>query len=413
MQEEARENDHRKIGKDLNLFVFSDLVGKGLPLFTEKGATVRRELERFTVDEEIKRGYLHVVTPSLAKTDLYKISGHYPYYKDTMYPPMIIDEEELILRPMTCPHHFMLYKSQLRSYRELPIRYAELSPQFRYEKSGELTGLIRVRTFCLADAHIFCTVIQAKSVIKEVLELIDFVNKTLGMMKGKDYRYRLSLGDRKDTKKFYKDNKAWDKAEAVLREVLSETKAPFYEAEGEAAFYGPKIDVQVKKISGVEETAFTVQYDFVMPKRFDLKYIDEKGKEKQPIVIHRSSIGAIERTMAFLIEKYKGAFPTWLTPVQVKVLPISKKNLKYAEKILEKLKENNIRAELDVRNETLNSKIRDAQLEKVSYMLIVGDREEKEGTVSERGRSGKDYGPQKLEDFIKNIGKEIDEKIIN
>lgn len=411
--EEAEASDHRKIGKDLDLFVFSDLVGKGLPLLTGKGATIRRELERFVVDEEIKRGYKHVSTPVLAKTDLYKKSGHYPYYKDTMYPPMKIDEEELILRPMTCPHHFMLYKSRPHSYKELPLRIAEISPQFRYEKSGELTGLMRVRTFCLADAHIIAKKEQAKEVIKEVLDLIDFINSKLGLIKGKDYRYRLSLGDRKDEKKYFKDDKAWGFAEGVLRSVLKETQAPYFEAENEAAFYGPKIDIQFKKISGKEETAFTVQYDFVMPKRFDLTFINEKGREEEPIVIHRSSIGAFERTMAFLIEKYKGNFPTWLTPVQVKVLPITERNIAYGTEVLKKLKTEGLRVELDDRNETLQAKIRDAQLEKVSYMLIVGDREEKTKAVAVRKRSGEDLGSMNLGNFIKALQKEIDEKTIN
>ena len=408
-----KENDHRIIGKNLSLFVFSDLVGSGLPLFTERGAAIRRELERFVQDEELRRDYKHVVTPPLAKTDLYKVSGHYPYYKDTMYPVMKVDEDELILRPMTCPHHFMLYKSQPRSYKELPIRYAELSPQFRYEKSGELSGLMRVRVFCLADAHIFVRQKQATDVIKEVLELIDYISSKLGLIKGIDYRYQLSLGDRSDDKKYYKDDKAWENAENILRNVLVKSKSPFYEAKGEAAFYGPKIDIQMKKLSGKEETAFTVQYDFVMPKRFELKYINEKGKDEEPVVIHRSSIGAIERVMALLIEKYAGNFPTWLTPIQVRILPISKKHLLYASEILKKLRNEDIRAEVDNKNETLNSKIRDAQLEKIAYMIIVGDNEIKEDTVSIRSRSGKDLGSQKLDEFIKNIKYEIDNKIIN
>ncbi|HJX01724.1 MAG TPA: threonine--tRNA ligase [Candidatus Humimicrobiaceae bacterium] len=412
-QEEAKERDHRIIGKNLNLYVFSDLVGKGLPLFTDYGATIKRELERFIIDTEIKRGYKHVVTPHLAKTELYKTSGHYPYYKDTMYPVMKIDEEELILRPMTCPHHFMIYASQLRSYKELPLRIAEMASQFRYEKSGELTGLVRVRTFTLNDAHIFVDPEKVKEEIKSVLDLIEYANGVLGLVKGEDYRFRLSLGDRDNDKKYYKDDLAWDKAEKILRDVLTETNAPYYEEKGEAAFYGPKIDVQLKKINQKEETAFTIQYDFVMPKRFDLKYIDEKGQEKQPIVIHRASIGCIERTMAFLIEKYKGNFPTWLTPVQVKVLPISSRHIKYAKVVLDKLKEENIRVELDDRNATLPGKIRDAQMEKAAYMLILGDKEENTQTVAVRVRIGKDYGQIKLEEFIKNIRKEIDDKIIN
>lgn len=412
-QELAKESDHRVIGKNLNLFTFSDLVGKGLPLLTEKGAVIRRELERFIIDEEIKRGYLHVTTPPLAKTDLYKTSGHYPYYKDTMYPVMKVDEEELILRPMTCPHHFMLYKSGLRSYRELPIRYAEMSPQYRYEKSGELSGLVRVRMFTLNDAHIFVQKDKAIDEIKSVLELIDYANGKLGLIKGVDYRYRLSLGDKKDNKKYYKDDKAWDEAESVLRKVLNDAKAPYFEAENEAAFYGPKIDVQVKKINGKEETAFTVQYDFVMPKRFDLKYIDKDGSEKQPIVVHRAAIGCIERTMAFLIEKYKGSFPTWLTPTQVKVLPITDKQLVYANDVSEKLRSEGLRVELDDRNETLGAKIRGAQEEKVSYMVIIGEKEVKDSVLSIRNRKGENINNISIDEFTNNILKEIKEKDIN
>jgi len=412
-QKLAEESDHRKIGQVLGLFVFSDLVGKGLPIFGPKGAVIKRELERFAMEEEIKRGYHHVVTPDLAKVDLYKKSGHYPYYKDTMYPIMKIDEEELILKPMTCPHHFMFYQSQSHSYRELPYRIGEIAHQYRYEKSGELSGLTRVRMFCLADAHIIAAKSQAKQVIKEVLELIDYINGKLGMLKGVDYRYRLSLGDRNNTEKYFKDDAAWNHAENVLRTVLKEAKAPYFEAENEAAFYGPKIDIQVKKVSGQEETAFTVQYDFVMPKRFDLSFINEQGKEEQPIVIHRSSIGCIERTMAFLIEKYRGNFPTWLTPVQVKVLPITEKHLTYARQVTKLLSNQGIRVELDERNESLPAKIRDAQLEKVAYMLIVGDKEANSASVAVRKRSGEDLGSVKTEDFIKNICKEIDEKIIN
>ncbi len=412
-QDEAKESDHRKIGKDLDLFVFSDLVGAGLPLFTEKGATIRRELERFVQDEEIKRRYKHVITPVLAKTDLYKTSGHYPYYKDTMYPVMKVDEEELILRPMTCPHHFMLYKSRPRSYKELPLRYAELSPQFRYEKSGELSGLMRVRIFCLADAHIITPLENAENEIKDVLSLIDFVNSTLGLKKGEDYRYRLSLGDRSDSKKYYKDDESWNKAEEILRKVLVDTKSPYYEAEGEAAFYGPKIDVQVKKVSGKEETAFTVQYDFVMPKRFDLKYIDSEGKEVQPIVVHRSSIGAFERTMAFLIEKYKGNFPVWLSPIQVKLLPITERNLEYSQSILERLRAEDIRVEIDERSEKLGAKIRNAQLEKIPYMLIIGDKEQEANKVAVRLRNGKDLGQIELDNLVEIVKDKVKNKSLD
>jgi threonyl-tRNA synthetase len=410
MIEEAEKRDHRKIGKDLKLFVFSDLIGKGLPTFGPKGATFKRELERFTIDEELKRGYHHVITPDLAKVDLYRKSGHYPYYKDTMYPIMKIDEEELILKPMTCPHHFMFYKSEPHSYRDLPYRIGEIAHQYRYEKSGELSGLTRVRMFCLADAHIIAAKDQAKQVIKEVLELIDFINETLGLVKGKDYRYRLSLGDRADTKKYYKDDKAWDYAENVLREVLTEVKAPFYEAANEAAFYGPKIDIQVKKVSGSEETAFTVQYDFVMPERFDLTFINKDGKEERPIVIHRSSIGCLERTMAFLIEHYGGAFPTWLSPTQAIIIPVSEKFNGYGEKVSAELKQAGVRVELDNSDESLGKRIREAEKQKTPYILVVGEKEMKDKSVAIRKRGEGDLGAQKMEKFVEMIMEEIKKK---
>ncbi|MFH0749837.1 MAG: threonine--tRNA ligase [Candidatus Gottesmanbacteria bacterium] len=410
-EKSAKEHDHRKLGKDLGLFVFSDLVGKGLPMLTGKGATIRRELERFIVDEELKRGYTHVITPPLAKVDLYKTSGHYPYYKNTMYPPMKVDDEELILRPMTCPHHFMLYKSEQHSYRELPIRIAEISPQFRYEKSGELTGLMRVRMFCLADAHIVSQKENVREEIKNVLDLIDFVNTTLGMKKGVDYRYRLSLGDRKDTKKYYKDDAAWDNAEQVLRDVLIETNAPYFEGANEAAFYGPKIDIQFKNIAGHEETAITVQYDFVMPKRFQLTYIDTDGKEKEPIVIHRSSLGAFERTMAFLIEKYAGAFPLWLSPIQLSIIPIAERHVNGAKKIAEQCKGAGIRVELNEKNEPMGAKIREATLQKIPFMAIIGDREIADNTVSVRTRNGEDLKAIKLSDFINRLSNDIEHKL--
>jgi len=415
MQEVAKESDHRKLGKELKLFVFSDLVGKGLPLWTERGATVRRELERFIVDEEIKRGYLHVYTPDLASLNLYRTSGHYPYYKDTMYAPIKIDEEEFMLRPMTCPHHFALYQSEIRSYKQLPMRIAELAKLYRYEKSGELTGLMRVRSFCLADAHIICTQEQAEQEIKGALDLIEFAASVLGFKANVDYRYRLSLGDRENEKKYYKDDKAWDDAEEVLRSVLSEQKVDSYEAKDEAAFYGPKIDIQMKNVAGKEDTAFTVQYDFVMPKRFNLKYVDKDTQEKEPVVIHRSSIGAIERVMAFLIERYKGAFPTWLSPEQVALVPIGEDNHAYADKLEKELKEAGIRVLNDKRDEMMQGKIRDAQEMKIPYMLILGKREEEQGNVSIRFRDRKENVVMKFEEFkdkllqnIKNRKLELD-----
>ncbi len=410
-QEEIKKRDHRKLGKDLDLFVFSDLVGKGLPIFTEKGSIIRRTLERFVVDEEIKRGYKHIYTPELANVDLYRKSGHYPYYKDTMYPVMKVDEEGLILRPMTCPHHYQYYSAKPRSYRELPFRIAELAKQFRYEKSGELTGLMRVRSFCLADSHIICQKEQAVSEINQVLDLIEYVAGVLGYKVGVDYRYRLSLGDRSDTKKYYKDDEAWDFAENVLREILKQRKANFFEAGNEAAFYGPKIDIQMKNVSGKEDTAFTVQYDFVGPKRFELRYIDSDGKEKEPIVIHRSSIGAIERTMAFLIEHYAGAFPVWLSPVQVMVVPISDKNLEYAAKVETELKAIDVRVQVDNRNERMNQKIREAQLQKIPYMLVVGDKEAADNKVAVRLRSGEQLPVMSLDDFKVKIKQMINERV--
>jgi len=409
--EEAKKRDHRLIGEKLDLFVFSDLVGKGLPLFTERGAAIRRELERMVIDEEIKRGYKHVITPDLAKVDLYKKSGHYPYYKDSMYPIMKVDDDELILRPMACPHHYQLYLAKPRSYRELPYRIAELAKQFRYEKSGELTGLIRVRSFCLADSHIICKKEDVESEINSVLDLIEDMAKIFGLERGRDYRYRLSIGDKKDSKKYYKDDKAWDYAEHVLRKVLNNRKAPFYEAEKEAAFYGPKVDIQMKNFAGKEDSAFTVQYDFVAPKRFELQYINNKGEKEEAIVIHRSSIGAIERTMAFLIEKYAGAFPVWLSPIQVSIIPISDKHQSYGKDIAETLRNQGIRYETKYENETLGKKIRKAEMQKIPYLLIIGDKEIQAKSVGIRQRSKGDLGQMKLEDFLDKIKKEIEQKI--
>lgn len=382
--------DHRRIGKDLGLFAFSDTVGKGLPMWTEKGATIRRELERFIVDEEIKRGYHHVITPEMAKLDLYQKSGHYPYYKDSMYAPITIDEEQFMLRPMTCPHHFELYLSTPHSYRELPIRIAELSKLYRYELSGVLTGLTRTRGFCLSDAHIICANIdQAKKEISGALDLIEFMAEKLRLKHGDDFWYRLSLGDRGDEKKYYKDDASWEEAEQVLREVLQERGAKFIEAANEAAFYGPKIDIQMRDVRGKEDTAFTVQYDFVMPKRFQLVYTDSDGKEKEVIVVHRSSVGSIERIIAFLIEKYEGAFPLWLAPIQVKVLPIGESHREYAQKVASELRDQSIRVEVDDSDESLGKKIRQGKMEKVPYLVVIGDNEVKNQNLTIEGRTEK------------------------
>ncbi len=401
------QNDHKILGKELDLFTFSDSVGKGLPLWTPKGATVRRELERFIVDEEVKRGYLHVYTPDIANLALYKKSGHYPYYKDSMYAPIVIDDEEYMLRPMTCPHHFELYASKPHSYKELPMRIAELAKLYRYEQSGELMGLQRVRSFCLSDAHIIARRSQAEEEINSVLDLIEFFSSTFGLKQGEDYSFRLSLGDRTDEKKYFKDDESWDYAEGVLRSVLQKRNAKFVEAPAEAAFYGPKIDVQIKNVNGKEDTAFTVQYDFVMPKRFDLKYVNEEGSDEQPIVIHRSAIGAIERSIAFLIEHFAGAFPTWLAPIQVAIIPISQEVDGYAQKVLSQLKEAGIRAENWNEAESMQNRIRKAEGQKIPYMLVVGKREEDANSVAIRRRGNKNEGVKTVEEFVKMITAEI------
>ncbi|MBU1179617.1 threonine--tRNA ligase [Patescibacteria group bacterium] len=411
MLQEAERRDHRKLGKELGLFTFSDVVGKGLPLWTSRGATIRRELEKFIVDEEIKRGYEHVYTPDIAKLDLYKKSGHYPYYKDSMYAPIKIDEEEFMLRPMTCPHHFELYLSKPRSYKDLPMRIAELAKLYRYEQSGELTGLMRVRSFCLADAHIICAdKNQAGDEISKALDLIEYAAKVLGLKMNKDYWYRLALGDRSDTKKYYKDDKAWDNAESILKRVLKSRKVRFEEAEGEAAFYGPKIDIQMKNVRGKEDTAFTVQYDFVMPKRFELKYKDKNGKDKEAVVVHRSSIGAIERTIAFLIERYAGAFPVWLSPVQVQIVPVGKDHKKPSAELAEQFRARGVRVFVDESDETVGYKIRRAEREKVPYMLVVGDKEKSLKKLSVRERSSKDTYEMPVDKFLEKVVEEMEKK---
>lgn len=408
---EMDKGDHRVIGKELGLFTFSDTVGKGLPLYTEKGAAIRRELERFIVDLEIKRGYKHVITPDIAKLGLYEKSGHYPYYKDTMYAPIVIDDEEFMLRPMTCPHHFELYLSKPHSYRELPMRIAEVAKLYRYEASGNLSGLVRVRSFCLADSHIICAdTKQAQTEVASVLNLIEEVAGTFGLKKGDDFWYRLSLGDRKDDKKYYKDDAAWDESEQVLREVLQNTGVKFTEAENEAAFYGPKIDIQMKDVRGIENTAFTVQYDFVMPKRFNLVYTASDGTEKLATVVHRSSIGAIERVMAFIIEKYEGSFPLWLAPVQVKVIPVRENHNAKAEEVYKMLLEAGIRVDLDNANENLGSKVRDAKNNKMPYWIVLGDKEIEAGKVTLESRDAGQLGQMTMEEVLTKLQTEIKNK---
>ncbi|MFZ2522683.1 MAG: threonine--tRNA ligase [Minisyncoccia bacterium] len=404
-------NDHRVIGKELGLFVFSDIVGKGLPLYTDKGATIRRELEKFAIEEEIKRGYKHVSTPDIAKIDLYKKSGHYPYYKSSMYSPIDVDGEEFMLRPMTCPHHFELYLSKPRSYRELPFKIAEIAKLYRYELSGVLTGIERTRSFCLSDAHIICTDRdQAIQEVRGALELISFAQNKFGLKKGEDYWYRLSLGDRKDDKKYYKDDKAWDEAEGALRQVLKEQDVPFIEVEDEAAFYGPKIDIQMKDVRGKEDTAFTVQYDFVMPKRFNLVYTNNEGKEKEAVVVHRSSIGSIERIMAFLIEKYGGNFPLWLSPTQVKIIPVRESHNTMSRTVFDILIDAGIRAEIDDNDENLGTKVRKTKEEKIPYWIVIGDKEVEAEVVTLESRDSGKLGQITTEDLLKKLLEEIKSK---
>ena len=410
MREEAEKRDHAKLGRELDLFITHPAVGKGLPLFTPKGATIKRILQRWIEDEEIKRGYQYTSTPSISKTDLYKISGHLEHYKDKMFVFTGHEKDQLALRPMTCPFQFLIYNSKQRSYKDLPIRYAETSPLFRYEKSGELHGLIRIWQFTLADAHIICTPKQLEEEFEGVLDLIEYIMKTLGLT---EYYYRFSKWNPKDKEKYIDNPKAWGESQGILKKILDKNKLKYEEIEGDAAFYGPKLDIQMKNVYGKEDTIFTIQIDFALPERFDMAYIDEKNNRVRPMVIHRSSIGAYERTMALLIEKYAGAFPTWLAPVQVKVLNLTDDNIKYAEKVTGMLKEGGIRVEIDFKPETIQNKIRNAVLEKVPYTLVIGKKEEDAGTVAVRTRDGKvKYGVKK-EDFLKQISEEMEKKTIN
>ncbi len=411
MSNEENNYDHKKLGKELELFTFSDTVGKGLPLWLPKGATIRRELERFIIDEEIRRGYLHVNTPDIARLDLYKKSGHYPHYQDSMYAPIVIEDEEYMLRPMTCPHHFELYLSSPHSYRELPMRIAELAQLYRYEQSGELMGLQRVRTFCLADAHIICaSEEQAVEEIGKALDLIEYVTSIFGLKLGKDFRYRLSLGDRDNKEKYYRNDSAWEKGEDLMRKLMKSRGQEFEEAKNEAAFYGPKIDIQMKNANGKEDTAFTVQYDFCMPDKFNLTYVGPDGEEKKAFVVHRSSIGAIERIVAFLIEHYRGAFPLWLSPVQVKILTISENFSQFANEINEYFKNLEIRSEVDSSNESLGKKIRNANEEKVPYYIVIGEKESESKKITLEGRDKEKIGPLNLEDIYGFLKEKVKSK---
>ena len=404
LQEEAKERDHRKIGKDLKLFMTHKLVGAGLPIYLPNGATIRRTLERYIQDKELALGYWHVYTPSLANTELYKISGHWDHYKDDMFPVMKMDNEELVLRPMNCPHHMLIYKSELRSYKDLPIKIGELAHDFRWENSGAVCGLERVRQMCQNDAHLFVRPDQIKEEFGQVVKLILSVYKDFGF---KDYRFRLSLRDKNDKVKYIDNDEMWETAESQLREILTEMDVDFYEAEGEAAFYGPKLDVQIKSALGHDVTVSTCQLDFALPERFDLTYVGEDGQNHRPVVIHRAILGTSDRFMAFLLEETKGVLPTWLAPLQVKILPIADSHVEYAKKIKEELMLNGIRVKLDDRNEKIGYKIREAQLEKVPYMLIIGNKEVENNQVGVRSHKDGDIGAMDTKDFIEKIVYEV------
>ncbi len=405
--EEAKKRDHRKLGRELKMFSFSREVGQGLPLWLPYGAKLRRTLERYIVDLEEKLGYTHVYTPVLANVELYKISGHWEHYQEDMFPKMELDNEELVLRPMNCPHHMMVYKSDMRSYRDLPIRIAELGTMHRYEMSGALTGLHRVRAMTLNDAHIFCRPDQIKEEFTRVVNLIRQVYEDFGI---KEYRFRLSYRDPKDTEKYWPDDEMWETSQRMLREVVEELGLPFFEAEGEAAFYGPKLDVQIKTALGKEETLSTAQLDVLLPERFQLEYVGDDGKKHRPVVIHRGIISTMERMTAFLLENFAGALPLWLCPVQAKLIPVNPVYEPYVKQVEEKLQLAGVRVEADLRNEKLGYKIREAQLEKIPYMLVIGEQESASGTVSVRRRGEGDLGAQSVEDFIARITEEITTK---
>lgn len=409
-REEAKERDHRKLGKELGLFMLSQEAGSGLPFWLPKGATIRRVVERYIQDKEIELGYQHVYTPVMAKVDLYKTSGHWDHYQEDMFPPMDMgDGEMLVLRPMNCPHHMLIYKDDIHSYRELPIRIAELGMMHRYEKSGALSGLQRVREMTLNDSHIFVRPDQIKEEFTRVLNLIQEVYRDFGIT---DYRYRLSYRDPKDTKKYFDDDEMWEKAQAMLKEAMDELELEYFEAEGEAAFYGPKLDVQFKTAMGLEETMSTVQLDFLLPERFDLTYVGEDGQNThRPVVIHRGVVSTMERFVAYLIEEYKGAFPTWLAPEQVVLIPVNlEAHGDHVEAMYHQLQAQGIRVEMDLRNEKLGYKIRQAQTQKVPYQLVIGDKEVESGKVNVRRYGHEETQAMSLESFIEHIKADIANK---
>lgn len=406
--EERKERDHRKLGKELELFTISQKVGQGLPMWLPKGATIRRIIERYIVDLEERLGYDHVYTPVLGSKELYQTSGHLDHYQDDMFPFMEMDNEDLVLRPMNCPHHMMVYKNNLYSYRNLPVRIAELGLMHRYEMSGALAGLQRVRGMTLNDAHIFARPDQLKEEFVRVVELIQHVYKDFGI---EDYYFRLSYRDPEDKEKYIDNDEMWEQAQAMLKETMDEMELNYVEAVGEAAFYGPKLDVQVKTALGHDETLSTVQLDYQLPEKFDLTYIGEDGKEHRPVVIHRGVVSTMERFVAFLIEEYKGAFPTWLAPVQVKIIPVSlKAHLDYAKEIADKLTFEGIRVEIDERDEKIGYKIREAQTKKIPYSIVLGDQEMEASSVNARKYGEKETETMEYSQFQAQLLKEIKDK---
>ena len=401
--EEIKLRDHRKLGKDLEIFTTYEIIGSGFPLWLPKGATVKRILERYIQDKELSLGYDHVYTPVLATTELYKISGHWAHYKENMFPVMKMDNEELVLRPMNCPHHMMIYKNSIHSYRDLPIRIGELAHDFRYESSGSVCGLERVRCMCMNDAHLFVRPDQIKEEFAKVVNLILEVYKDLGI---KADSFRLSLRDPEDKEKYFDDDEMWNKAESMLREVLKELNIDFHEDIGEAAFYGPKLDVQIKTALGHDITLSTCQLDFLLPERFDLTYIDEEGKKVRPVVLHRAVTSTSERFIAYLLEETKGLFPLWIAPVQMKILPVNnEKHLDYAKKVYELLNKEGFRVELDERDEKLSYKMRDTQVKKVPVSIIIGEKEIENNTISYRVFGKTDTITLPMNEFIDKIKK--------
>lgn len=405
--EEAKERDHRKLGKELGIFMISDLVGKGFPMWLPNGFLLRRALSDYIMDKELKLGYKHVLTPSLGSVDLYKTSGHWDHYKDDMFPAIEMDNEAYVLRPMNCPHHMMIYKNFLHSYHDLPLRMAEVAHDFRYEDSGTLVGLERARTFTQNDSHIFCRPDQIKEEFKGVINLILDTYKDFGF---KNYKFRLSLRDPENKEKYFENDELWNKSENELREVLTELGVDFYEAKGEAAFYGPKLDVQVISALGHDVTLSTCQLDYQLPEKFELEYVDENGDKVRPVVIHRAILGSLDRFVAFLLEETKGNLPVWLAPVQVKILPISDKFIDEAKKVYEACFNADLKVEMDDRAEKIGYKIREAQTQKIPYMLIVGAKEVETNTVSIRKRGEGEIGALSIDDTIAKIKAEIANK---